>query len=448
MLIATIFGPNGTGLAAPARTCDPSAQTSGVSLEDVTAEVNAVTPLVGMLAHAVAWGDVNGDDWPDLFVGTYADRPRNKYAARGASGPVPDRLLLGGPNGFRTSSHFPTMHARTASARFVDLDGDDDLDLVLGRAALPGTAVSQVNTTTVVLRNDHGSFTIAAKFGRTQGVYSIGVLDEDDDGRPDLFLTDDHFGERGTSVLLHNEGKLRFRDVTRALGLPNNLHGLGVSTADLNQDGRADLLVTGNEPADKPASSQVARIFLHRAKKFVEVDASEFKWQTYGNEDDADDVAVGDLNDDGVPDVVIGEHYGSTLGRQGTTAPVHVYLNTGLDPRGRPRFDDVTEASGIPAFHTKSPDVEIVDFDGDGRPDIVTTASAADGTTPAILRNLGATNGVPRFATPAGLGNAQYWAEAAVADFDRDGRPDLALAEFDDTKPSLLLRNATGDECG
>jgi hypothetical protein len=157
---------------------------------------------------------------------------------------------------------------------------------------------------------------------------------------------------------------------------------------------------------------------------------------------------VGDLNDDGLPDVVIGEHYGSTLDRQATTVPVHVYLNKGLDRRGRLRFDDITTASGIPAFHTKSPDVEIEDFDGDGRPDIVTTASAADGTSPAILRNLGVTEGVPKFATPAGLGDAQYWAQVAVADFDRDHKPDVALAEWEPTKPSLILRNATAEGCG
>jgi hypothetical protein len=102
-----------------------------------------------------------------------------------------------------------------------------------------------------------------------RGVYSIGVLDEDGDGRRDLFLTDDHFNKGGTSVLLRNQGNFRFHDVTRATGLPGHLHGLGVSTADLDQDGRADLLVTGNEPADKPARSQVARIFLHRRAQFV-----------------------------------------------------------------------------------------------------------------------------------------------------------------------------------
>ncbi len=61
---------------------------------DVAEETGLREPLQGIMAHAAAWGDVNGDGWLDLFVGTFADRPAANYIAGGASGPVPNHLLI------------------------------------------------------------------------------------------------------------------------------------------------------------------------------------------------------------------------------------------------------------------------------------------------------------------------------------------------------------------
>ena len=69
--------------AAP--TC--SAGTPGsqpITLSDATESSGVATSLIGMMGHAIAWGDVNADGWQDVFVGTFADRPVAEYQFRNA----------------------------------------------------------------------------------------------------------------------------------------------------------------------------------------------------------------------------------------------------------------------------------------------------------------------------------------------------------------------------
>ncbi|WP_432560102.1 CRTAC1 family protein [Granulicoccus sp. GXG6511] len=379
-----------------------------------------------MMAHAVAAGDVNNDGWADLFVGTFADRPAAEYAVRGASGPSPDRLLLGSAEGFTVDESFPEMRGRTSGAVFADLDGDGDLDLVLARNPRGGERQSAPS---VVLRNDDGRFTEAFVLDEARGFRSIGVADVDGDGLLDLFVVEDKW-TGGSSVLYRNEGDLRFADATAKFGLPADVHGLGVSTTDLNGDGFPDLFVAGSN-----------RLFLHQGAGggFREDTGSDFAWETYGKEDDPAGVVARDLDGDGRPELVVGQHFNSTLD-DGRRVPIRVYANRGEGDGVR--FVDVTESAGLVGLPTKSPHIEVADLDADGRPDLVTTA-AGSGTGPVVFRNVTDAPGHLRFEASAAPGGDQYWVTGAVLDADRDGALDVLLAEWFPDKPSLLLA-ATG----
>ncbi|MGI8810172.1 MAG: FG-GAP repeat domain-containing protein, partial [Acidimicrobiales bacterium] len=413
-----------------------------IAFSEVTAAQELVQPLLGMYAHAAAFGDVNGDGWQDLFVGTFADYPEADYQKRGASGASPDKLLLGGPGGFSADTSFPGTHGRTTSSVFADLDNDGDADLVIGRHTLAGSTRSAAPS--VLLRNDGGKFAPGVPLPAVHRGRAATPLDYDGDGLLDLFVTDDWFFGGGASVLLRNKGGLVFENVTAAAGV-SGIQGFAASPADLTGDGWPDLVVTGTT-VHAEASTPAARLFVNKHDgSFREAPNADFTWTTYASEDDPTGVGVGDLNRDGRPDLVIGQHFQSTLQR-GTRAPIHAYLNEGLDNAGNPRFRDITEIAGLPALATKSPEAQIADFDNDGWPDILTTASSADGTRPTVFRNQGLVDGVPRFSSPAGLGNPQYWVNSAVADVDRDGRLDVFATDFDPNRPSLLFHNdgATG----
>jgi hypothetical protein len=454
----------GTADQGPGCTAAPITPATGpVKLTDVTKERGALEPLLGMYGHGAGIGDVNGDGWLDLFVGDFADKTDDKYQLRGASGPSPDKLLLGGKDGFTVDDQFPKEFGRTTGAAFVDLDGDGDLDLVVtrntktsspgearkanghkkkdktttttGAQATSGAPVTAATprplTDTAVFRNDgKGKFTDAGHPVVNKTARAIATLDYDGDGRMDLFIVEDRFGG-GASVLLHNLGNFKFENVTTSAGLPTNIYGLGAVAADFNGDHKPDLFVGDSN-----------KLFVNTGGKFRAVDTgTTFTWKTYGVEDDVAGVAVGDINRDGRPDLVLGQHFNSTEG-EGQSVPIRVYLNKG-DKDGDPQFEDVTEKAGIPSFPTKAPHVELIDIDNDGYLDILATASIASGSKPAILRQERRDNGVPVFAGVSGLGDDRYWVTGATGDMDCDGRVDVFVVAIAPDQPSLLLRNET-----
>jgi enediyne biosynthesis protein E4 len=164
------------------------------------------------------------------------------------------------------------------------------------------------------------------------------------------------------------------------------------------------------------------------------------EWEVFGDEDDVAGVSIADVNRDGLLDVVLGQHYNSTLSR-GTAVPVRLYLNRSRD--GELMLEDVTERAGLIGLPTKAPHVEFVDLDNDGLVDILTSASAADGTLPAVFRNTGLVDGIPVFEAPTGLGSPQYWVAMPTADVDRDGRVDTLAVEWESALPSPLFRNVS-----
>jgi len=384
---------------------------------EATEELGLVEPLTGIYGHAAAWGDINDDGFPDLVAGTFADRPVEAYQFRGAEGPKPDRLLVSTP-GLVVDEEWSEELDRTSGALFADLDGDGDDDLVLVR-----NARGETSGRTVVFENRDGSLVEAAEFnlgtfkGRTPT-----VADFDGDGLLDLYISEDRYGDTG-GILFANHGGFSFINVTAGSGL-EGVASLGARAVDLNEDRRPDLVLSTG-------------IFVNVGDgRFLDVTPPGYVTESVGAEDDPAGVAVGDLNDDGRPDVVVGQHFRSTLEFE-AKIPIRIFLNE-FDGESV-AFTDITEASGIPPFSTLAPHVHIADIDNDSRPDIVTSASANGGQTPALFINQG--GDVPRFLAVAGEGSAQYWVGAPLADINHDGRLDMFAVEWEPSLPSLMFLN-------
>ncbi|MFO8015319.1 MAG: CRTAC1 family protein [Phycisphaerae bacterium] len=416
MLLASAAGAAGAG-EPPLR------------FEDTAAAAGLAGPLRGMMAHAAACGDADGDGRLDLYVGAFCDRPPDRY--KGADGPVPNVLLVNEGGRFRPAEA-PALRvrARTSGAVFVDLDNDGDLDLYVSN----NSKAKGLRVANRLFENVGGGRFRDVSEGNAAcpvlGGRSVGVLDFDGDGLLDLLVTVDGWTGGGTR-LYRNAGGLAFEDVTERAGLPADLAALGVVTPDLTGDGRPDIFVT-----------QSNRLFLSQADGTYREGGSEaLQYEPVNREAAPAGVACGDVDGDGRLDLVIVDH--------AQPARTHLFLNEGLAD-GVPRFRDVRKEAGIAydfpewtpeRLHLKHAHVQVADVDLDGRPDIVVAATwdAGGAPQPFVLRNLGGSP--PRFHVPPLDRATAYFACGPVADVDRDGRLDVCLASWFPEIPTRLLMN-------
>ncbi|MCA9154332.1 MAG: CRTAC1 family protein [Planctomycetales bacterium] len=423
-------------ICVPALAAEPT-----IMFRDVTEQAGLVEPLAGIMGHGGAWGDFDRDGRLDLFVGGFCDRPNEEYLP--AKGPVPTRLFRNQADGTFTRVDQPGVEffGRVSGAVFADLNNDGWPELYSAnnskgrsRHTIEPQRSAQMRLSNL-FRNDHGRLIdVSQSSGAVPGdlltARNIGVFDYDQDGLLDLLVVEDLFIKEPGCRLLRNTGGLRFEDVTKAAGLPTDMYGLGLAVADLNGDRRPDFFVGHSN-----------RFFLSRgdATYYEPASLAElFSWKPLNKEDWPCGAHFGDINRDGLLDMVLSIHHERARNR--------VYLNRGLVD-GVPKFEDVTSSVGLPeSVPNKSPHVELQDFDNDGWLDLyLSTAWLGDDgqVTPLVFRNTGlGKDGLPRFQPPREIGDSMvYYPAGPSADYDRDGRLDLFLINWFAGNHCRLMRN-------
>jgi hypothetical protein len=250
-------------------------------------------------------------------------------------------------------------------------------------------------------------------------------------------------------LTIHTDGSraLRFTDVTSASGIAADRYGLGVAAADIDNDGRVDLLLTNFGPN---------QLFRNNGDgTFTDISKAS------GIQDHSGRFAVSasfvDYDRDGRLDLYIGNNVKYTI-ENGTKCPNMAGVRDYCPPQiygGQPdrlyhnegggRFADVSAKALVNGRFGPALGISTADFDGDGWLDIFV---ANDGEENLLWMNQ--RNGTFREAgLVAGIAlTAEGKAEASMGvdagDFDNDGDEDLIITELTSEGSNLYVNDGAG----
>jgi hypothetical protein len=340
---------------------------------------------------------------------------------------------------------------------FLDYDRDGDMDILIVNGSSLDRLKNGGDQMVALYRNDGPSpvtgqihFTdVTAQSGLMRRGWGVGacVADYDNDGFPDIYVTG-----FGTNVLWHNTGHGTFTDSGQA---GSTGWSTGCAFGDFDRDGYVDLYVAHYLSREwesfAPGGERTCKymnIAIPCGPKPLKSEP-DVLYRNLGNGTFADvtkaagvsiprghygfSVLFTDLDDDGWPDIYVASDSVPSLFfrnlQNGTFA--EQALRSGIAVSG-----DGREQAGM--------GVDVGDYDGDGRLDLIKTHFSQDYTT--IYRNLG--GGLfSDVSVPAGmrLGPHLGWGVGFV-DLDNDGRLDVFVSNghiwtnIDETGTSTYLQ--------
>src|SRR5262245_43257033 len=137
-------------ISLPAQAQKAGPPKSAFVFRDVTEETGLWPAVSGIAGHGTAWGDVDGDGWPDLYVGTFGAEP---YGSK------PHQFFRNVKGKFKLDEqkHLRIV-GRMSGAVFADFDNDGDLDLYVTHHAIDGKPykMPHFSTPNFLFRNDGG----------------------------------------------------------------------------------------------------------------------------------------------------------------------------------------------------------------------------------------------------------------------------------------------------
>jgi hypothetical protein len=356
---------------------------------------------------SVAVGDVNGDGQPDLVV---ANKCGNDSSCVITSNGTVGVLLGNGDGTFQTAVTYSSGVFGAYAVAVADVNGDRKPDLVVANLCASSSDCNN-GSVSVLLGNGDGTFQTALTYGVGNQPMSVVVADVNGDGKPDLVVTNYSDGE--VSVLLGNGDGTFQTLVSYSSGGSNTAYSVAVG--DLNRDGKPDLVVT-NLCVSSPCAAGGVGVLLGNGDGSFQAAIS---YGSGGNKPEG--VAIGDVNGDGKPDLLIANCAGSAAidCRQTSDSTVGVLLGNGDGT-----FQTaVTYSSGGTGTHS----VAMGDVNGDGHPDMVVTYECLSCNNAGVGVLLG--NGDGTFQTAVTYSSGGFDAiSVAVADVNGDGKPDLVVA--------------------
>jgi len=243
---------------------------------------------------------------------------------------------------------------------------------------------------------------------------SIALGDYDAADHPDLYVVN----PAGRNHLFHNNGNGTFQDVTAKAGVEGPQQSVSATFADYNNTGNESLFVAG-----------LGGVHLYKNNgngTFTDVTRQAGLKPQPGVIDTR--ALLFDADNDGLLDLVVTSYTSLNtpphkasfrFPEDFSPAGIRFYRNN-----GNGTFTDITASTGLANVRGRFRDVLFADFNGDRYPDLV---FLRDDGPPLLFENLGGDKFVNRTREAGPAFSKAVAVGGAVADFDHDGRFDLAL---------------------
>lgn len=262
------------------------------------------------ISPKIVVGDINNNGVDEIFIG-------------GAKGQKSEILALEKGN-FKTVNIQDFENDKVSedvSSVFFDVDNDGDLDLYVASGGRSFQKSSSALMDRLYINDGKGNFTkseIRLPFKEYISSSTVKTADFNNDGNMDLFVGERfhpfYYGLGGRGYILQNDGNGKFSDVTEQV-LPK-LNDIGMVTdaawVDINEDGFVDLVVVGDW--------MPVTIFINENGKFIDRSAELGVLNTRGW---WNTIEVGDLNNNGHMDFIVGNHGKNSFSKPGDRMYVH-----------------------------------------------------------------------------------------------------------------------------
>jgi hypothetical protein len=370
--------------------------------------VGQATGLVSV--GGVAAGDLNGDGRPDIAVADIGGPLGIFLNTTPPGAPIP---TLDGPVAFAAGSG-------PRAIAMGDFDNDGKLDLAAGNQSSNDVSVLFNQTAP---GSTSPTFNVSVVTSPTEvNPGSLTVVDVDGDGRLDIAAA--NASSNSISILVNTvgPGAIIGSPFGGQIVVATGDAPLGIASADVNGDGRVDL-ITANQFGDDASVLLNATARTAGGRAFVR--PPEFR------PGPGRALALGDINNDGRLDLVTADTAVNTMRvLQNDTTPGSgvasftggVDFGTGVDPFG----------------------LAVADLDGDGLVDVDAAGNAS--TTISVLRNTSAPGFTASFDTrtdsSTGVSSAPF--AVAIGDLNGDGRPEVVSANQGVSKVSVFVNKTIG----